>query len=539
MVFAAATPTFAHDVAPILYQQCAPCHHTGGEAPFPLITYADAVKRARMIREVTQSRFMPPWLPEHGYGNFAGELRLSDAELRTLAAWAAGGTPEGDASKTPAPPSFTGGWQMGKPDLVLDAGASYTTPATGPDVYWNFVFRPNLTARRWVRAVEIRPGQRNLVHHANLLVDHIPSPRANPEAGFPGMDLDVRQSPFDLNGQMLFWKPGSTVREEPEGFAWRIDPGTELILNSHMRPTGKPEEVRPQIGLYFTDKPQTKYPLVFQLENDDALRIPANARDFTIGDDFRVPLDLDLLGIYPHAHDLGKRIEAWATLPDHTRRWLIRIPEWDPGWQAVYYFREPLFLPKGSVISVRWHYDNTASNPRNPNNPPKPVEAGNQSTDEMAHFWIQALPRGGGDRRRELNAAVLEHVLERNPKDFTANMNLGAEKLSRLDAQGAVTSLAAAVEADPKRNDARGLLGLALATTGRVTEAIREYDIVLESDPGDLRTRFNRANALMRAGRVDDAIRDYRAVLAALPDNAQAKQRLEEALAAAAKREIQ
>ncbi len=194
-------------------------------------------------------------------------------------------------------------------------------------------------------------------------------------------------------------------------------------------------------------------------------------RDFPVSDDFRLPMDADILAVYPHAHYLGKLLEAYATLPGGARKWLVRIPDWDPNWQAVYYYREPVFLPKGSVISMRYHYDNSAGNVRNPNHPPIRVKGGDQSTDEMAHLWLQVLPRGAGDRRRELQEAVMEHRLAKSPDDFVARMNLGAVMLSRLNPQGAVSMLEAAVRIDPNRVEARNMLGLALSQTGRTREA--------------------------------------------------------------------
>ena len=176
--------------------------------------------------------------------------------------------------------------------------------------------------------------------------------------------------------------------------AWRADPGTDLVLNVHMRPTGKPELVQPSIGLYFTGEPGTKYPMLLPLEHDGALDIPPGDADFLVSDDFVMPMDMDVLAVYPHAHYLGHLLEGYATLPDGTRKWLIRIPDWDPSWQAVYRYKEPVFLPKGTVVSMRYHYDNSAANVRNPNQPPQRVRDGNQATDEMAHLSLQVLPRG-------------------------------------------------------------------------------------------------------------------------------------------------
>jgi tetratricopeptide (TPR) repeat protein len=533
--FARASPNFAHDIAPIVYEKCAPCHHPGEAAPFSLLTYQDVRKRAAQIAAVTRAGFMPPWLPEKGYGDFSDDRRLTAEELATIAAWVRGGAPEGPANETPPPPAFTGGWQLGKPDLVLEAGGSFELPAAGRDIYWNFIFTPNLATRRWVRAIEIRPGQPRVVHHANLLVDRTGSAHLKesaPGKGFPGMDLEITRSPFDPDGHLLFWKPGSAPHVEPadesNSLAWRLDPGDQLVLNMHLQPSGEKEEVRPSVGLYFTDKPQTKFPLLIQLEDDAALDIPAGMQDFAISDDFKLPMDADILAVYPHAHYLGKLLEAWVTLPDRSKKWLVRIPNWDQNWQAVYYYREPVFLPKDSVIHMRYHYDNSAANARNPNHPPRRVRAGNQATDEMGHLWLQVLPHGAGDHRRQLQEAVMRHRLEKNPNDFAAHMNLGAILLSRLDPQAAVTELRAAVRLEPNRPEVRNMLGLGLATLNRNADAIPEFERALQARPDYASARFNLATAQAKLGRIDEAIQNLRKVLAANPEDPYAKQRLSE-----------
>ncbi len=399
---AANPPTFRRDVAPIIYAKCAPCHHPGEAAPFSLLTYADVQKRSAQIASATRRGYMPPWLPEAGYGDFLDDRRLTASEIAIIANWVSAGAPrkvQHDAF--PPPPEVPGGWQLGTPDLVLDAKSPIELPASGRDIYWNVIFTPNVAKRHWVRAIEIKPGQPRVVHHANLYSRSIRGAgsahscrnRRRGKGFFPGMDLIVGRSPFDPDGNFLFWKPGGAPHVEPDGFAWRLDPGNELVLNIHLQPSGKREEVRPSIGLYFTDKPQTRFPLLVQLENDQALDIPAGVHDFAIADDFTLPLDADVLAIYPHAHYLGKLLEAYATLPDGSKKWLVRIPAWDPNWQAVFYYREPVFLPKDSVIHMRYHYDNSPANPRNPNHPPKRVRSGNQATDEMGHLWLQITAR--------------------------------------------------------------------------------------------------------------------------------------------------
>ena len=528
-------PTFAHDIAPIVYEKCAACHHAGAAAPFSLLTYDDVKKRAAQIAAATKSGYMPPWLPEKspeaGYGEFQDDRRLTQEQIETISAWARAGAPEGPAAEIPPAPLYASDWTLGPPDLVLEAKNPVQLPASGRDIYWNLIFDPHMTERRWVRAVEIRPGLPRVVHHANLLVDRAGAARLqekSPGKGFPGMDLVIGRSPFDPDGNFLFWKPGNAPHVEPDGFAWPLGPGNQLVLNMHLQPSGKPEQVRPSIGLYFTDHRQTQFPLLVQLEDDQALDIPAGTRDFPVSDDFKLPLDADILAVYPHAHYLGKLLEAYATLPDGSKKWLIRIPNWDQNWQAVYYYREPVFLPKDSVIHMRYHYDNSTANPRNPNSPPKRVTAGNQSTDEMAHLWLQILPHAPGDHRRELEAAVMRHRIEKNPNDATAHMNLGALLLSRLDPQAAVAELHTAARLAPKRPEVHNMLGLGLATLNRNSEAIPQFELALRLRPDYASARFNLATALAKVGRTDEAIANLRQILAANPDDPYAKRRLAE-----------
>ena len=305
---AASPPTFSHDIAPIIYQNCAPCHRPGEAGPFPLLTYQDVKKRAPQIADVTRRRYMPPWAPEDGHGDFSDERRLSEAQIQLIGDWVNQGAPEGTASETPAPPRFTEGWQLGPPDLILEAQSAYALPSSGPDVYWNFIFPVGLTAARYVRAVEIRPGDKRIVHHANLYVDRARSSRRQEKIegkGFPGMDVVIDRPPSEPDdGHFLFWKPGGSPYIEPDGLSWRLDPGNDLVLNAHLRPTGKPEQVRPSIGLYFTDKPQTRFPMLLQLEHDGALDIPPGNPDFLVSDDFKLPTDVDVVAVYPHAHYL-------------------------------------------------------------------------------------------------------------------------------------------------------------------------------------------------------------------------------------------
>ncbi len=519
----ASSPTYSRDIAPILYSSCAGCHHAGGHGPFPLMSYDDAKKHSAQIEAQTHARKMPPWLPEHGYGDFAGELRLTDEQIQLIRDWVNAGAPEGIASDAPAPPQFTGDWQLGPPDMVLEASAPVSVPASGSDLFWNFIFSPAIKTTRYVRAIEIRPGGGSmLVHHANLIVDRSRSARhqeKEPGAGFPGMDVSIWRSALDFKSHFLFWKPGGTPWVEPEGLAWRLDPGTDLVLNAHLKPMGKSAEVRPSIGLYFTDTPPTKFPMLIQLQDDNALDIPAGAQDFLVSDDFTLPVDVDVLAVYPHAHYLGHLLEGYATLPGGKRKWLIRIPDWDPNWQAVYHFREPVFLPKGTVVSMRYHYDNSAANPRNPNHPPKRVQGGDQTTDEMAHLWLQILPRGNRDRRAAIEEALMQHRVDKYPGDLSALVRLGVLMLARLDPIDADDVAERAIKVDPRSPDAHNLRGTALTVLGRIAEAKEEFQLAIQLKPDFGQARHNLARALVQSNQLDQALEQYRLAAAELPEN--------------------
>jgi hypothetical protein len=514
---------FNHDIAPIVYRSCAPCHRPGESAPFSLLTYEDVKKRAKQIADLTRRRIMPPWLPEHGYGDFADEQRLSNEEIEAISSWASAGAAEGSGSV--APPTFTEGWQLGPPDLIVEAHDPHLLPASGPDVYWNFILSPDVKTTRYVRAIEIRPGAKSLVHHANLYVDRTRSAREG-----PSMDPVIERTAFDPDdGHFLFWKPGAMPKEE--SYPWQLDPGNNLVLNVHIHPNGKSQALTPMVGLYFTERKADKFLLLIQLEHDGSLNIPPGVRDFTISDDFKLPRDANILAVYPHAHYLGRLLEAYATLPSGERKPIIRIPNWDPSWQSVYHFREPLFLPKDTVISMRYHYDNSAANIRNPNHPPKRVRAGNQATDEMGHLWLEILPAGPGDRRLEFEQAILTHRLAKYPDDFPALLHLGTVMLSRLNPGGALPMLLAAVKSDPQSPEAHNFLGSAMASLGRTREATDQFRLALSLRPDYPNARFNLGNALLKAGKFDDAIAEYRRILETNPGDELTKDRLEKALA--------
>ncbi len=532
------SPTFNKQIAPIIFEYCAACHHPGGAGPFSLLGYQDVKKRARLIADVTHSRYMPPWLPEPGYERFADERRLSDEQIATIRRWVDAGMPEGDAKDLPPAPKFGAGWQLGQPDLIVKMNEGFTLRAEGQDVFRNFVIPIPVTATKYVKAVEILPGNKQIVHHANILIDRTGGSRRldekDPGPGFGGMEVSIESESFEPDSHFLFWKPGTSSWVEPDGMAWRCDPRTDLVLNMHLQPSGKPEQIQAEIGLYFTDKPQTIFPMLLQLERDGALDIPPGRKDFIITDELTLPVGVDVLGIYPHAHYLGKEIEGWATLPDKSKRWLIRIARWDLNWQAVYKYGEPIFLPQGTVISMRFSYDNSADNPRNPNHPPKRVVAGNKSSDEMGHLWLQVLPReaktGGVDSRALLQGALMRLRLKKYPADFTAHFNLGAVLHQTGKTEEAVAHFRRALQVNPQSYLAHTTLGAALQELGQSEQAISHYRLALRIKPDYVNARYNLGNLLLVGGKTEEAISHFREVLRAQPDDAGAHNSLGSAL---------
>jgi tetratricopeptide (TPR) repeat protein len=481
---------------------------------------------------------MPPWLPEPQALKFADESRLSDEQLATIKRWVEEGTPEGKPADLPPQPKFVRGWQLGQPDLVLKTAKPYTVPASGSDMYWNFIFAVPIDRTRWVKAVEIRPGDKRFVHHANILVDRLQNSRQRekePGAGFEGMEIKIESETFDPDSHFLFWKPGTVPYVEPEGMALRLDKGTDLVLNVHLQPSGKPETIQPAIGLYFTDQPATKFPMLLQLESDANLDIPAGEKHFVVSDELTLPIDVDLLAIYPHAHYLGKDLQATATLPDGSTNTLIHIPQWDLNWQAVYRYAEPMFLPKGTTVRMRYVYDNSEENALNPNHPSERVRGGNRSKDEMAHLWLQVLPRNfdpqAGDPRMQLQEALARHNIRNNPTDFAAHYNLASTLQARGNFAEAIAEYQAALRIRPQDATANNALGAALIAFGQPDRAMAYLQTAVRSSPEYFDAHYNLGNALASAGDFSAAAEHFAAAVRIRPEDADAHANLGTALA--------
>ena len=426
---AQAPVTFNEHVAPIVFANCSGCHRPGEAAPFSLLGYRDARPLAKGIAAAVASRAMPPWKAGTSDFPFRDARRLTDAQIATIQRWVADGALEGDPAKLPPLPRFTEGWQLGPPDLAVTMPEPFGVPATGPDVYRTFVVPLNLDRDVWVRAVDFRPSARAVVHHSLFFLDDTGVARERDEdeagpgfaggmggaaglggrrgrlgallagrggAGRPAVEQATRGA-----GGLGGWALGGRAIELPDGLAFFVPKGSDLLLSTHFHPSGKPEREQSTVGLYFAPAPPTQAFTTIQLPPlfgvFEGLDIPAGETRYEISDSFVLPTDVRAVAVAAHAHYLGRQMTLTATLPDGTTKTLLSIPDWDFAWQERYSFREFVTLPAGTRLHASVTYDNSAANRRNPQRPPVRVMWGEESNDEMGSIGLQVVTARPGD----------------------------------------------------------------------------------------------------------------------------------------------
>lgn len=375
---AAAAPTFAKDIAPIFYANCITCHRPGEVAPMSLRTYDEVRPWARSIRQKVSTRQMPPWFADPAHGAFANDARLSQPQIDTIVKWVDAGAPQGNPVDAPKLPTFTDGWQLGEPDYIITL-PRIEIPAEGKDIFPTPNITIDIPEDRWVRAVEIRPSNREVTHHTVLFM-----------AGGIGGGM-VSQSGFvDVLG---VWAVGTPPTVYPDGVGRWVRKGQQLRTNLHYHPNGKPATDQTRVGLYF-GKGELKKEVASAVAGDVTFRIPAGAKHHEMRGLFVIDQDIDVVSYFPHMHLRGKDMTLTAHLPDGRKQTLLSVPNYDFNWQLYYFAKAPVPLPSGTIVEAVAHYDNSADNPHNPD-PTRDVTFGEQSTDEMMFGVFDFTPKDG------------------------------------------------------------------------------------------------------------------------------------------------
>jgi hypothetical protein len=395
---------FHRDVEPILQKHCQDCHRPGQVAPFSLLTFEQARKRASDIASVTSDRKMPPWHASATEGGpFKDPRVLSKEEILTLASWAEDGATEGDPKSAPTPRSFDSDWALGKPDLILTPSEPFTLGADGRDEFRVFVIPSGLAEGRWITAVDFRPGNPKVVHHILSGFDTTGRARdldkADPGPGyatFAGYGTLPNGLPFFPTGGLSGWAPGKAPRPLPEGVGRYLPAGSDVLLQVHYHKSGKSEKDATSIGLYFAKAPIDKLvrgamilpPRPGPLQRPK-LNIAAGDENYEVTGTLTLTYDAHATAVVPHMHWLGKDFLVRGTRPDGSKVTLIKVDRWDFNWQDTYDFASSVPLPKGTKLEMLAHFDNSATNPANPSKPPIDVKWGEQTTNEMCIAFLQ------------------------------------------------------------------------------------------------------------------------------------------------------
>ena len=429
-LFSCEKVTFNEHIAPIIHQNCTPCHRPGEAGPFDLISYKDCAKRSRMLAKVTSSRFMPPWPADPAYSHFVGEKILTDEQIRLIRKWSRQGASEGDLALAPVLPVFPTNSGLGKPDLVVKMVEPFVIKGDNEDDFLVIKIPYEIPNDTFVRAIEFIPGNRALVHHMNgHLIWWAPGKKANPNEGkyiedssyFMGRE-QIHRNLGLLNDDGSFaegkplisaYLPGVYTNLYPEGIGgFKLPKQGAIVINDmHYGPTPVEESDQSRFNLFFGGGPPKRPTMELQMgtlgisEIIPPLIVPPNEIKHFVTR-AKVLGDISVLTVNPHMHQLGKSFLAYAIPPKGDTIPLIRIPVWDFRWQFFYTYPTMLHLPAGTIIEVKAVFDNTTDNPFNPFDPPRTIsekDGSMKSTDEMLQFIITFVPYQPGDESISLN----------------------------------------------------------------------------------------------------------------------------------------
>ena len=383
--FAATNPvTFSTDVAPILQKNCQSCHRPGEAAPFSLLTYQQARPWAKAIKQAVLERKMPPWFADPKYGHFRNDRSLAEKDIDTLVSWVDAGAPEGDPKDLPKPVEFVDGWNIGKPELVLEMPEPFQVPASGTVEYQYVVLPYKFTEDRWVQMAEVRPGNRAVVHHVIAYIrdgsskwmrDKKPGEIFVPEP-------DSKGDRPQLSGDMLSgFAPGLPASILEPGQGRLVKAGSDIVLQLHYTANGKAGEDRTKVGVVFCKQPPAQRVMTLGASNNK-FTIPPGDSNYRVDADFELGHDAKLSALLPHMHLRGKDFEYRLIYPTGETETILVVPHYDFGWQLWYQPVSDIVLPKGTKIAATAHFDNSPNNRNNPD-PTKAVKWGDQSWEEM------------------------------------------------------------------------------------------------------------------------------------------------------------
>ena len=382
--------TFSEHIAPIVYNNCTSCHRPGEIGPQSFTNYEEVKNWGNMIAFTTETRYMPPWRPNRDFSTFVGEKGLADEEIQRIQDWVSSGAPQGDPNLEPPLPEFPTGSQLGTPDLVLNMTEAFHVAGDNQDKYYVFVLPTNEGVDREIAAVEFRPGNPKVVHHALLSYDTQGQAAAldaqTPEYGYPSFG-DFGIDVFDL---FQSYTPGIQNVFYPKGIGKVLPANANVLIQIHYAPVAADENDQSHVNIFFK-KPDDPIERLVNLGIVAPFHLVTGVNSFfilanevkTFHGVYNISSDISLISVYPHCHLLGKDWLAYAITPDNDTIPIIQIEEWDFNWQGSYTFDRMKKIPAGSEMHVFTTYDNTSNNPYNPNNPPQFMTWGESTTDEM------------------------------------------------------------------------------------------------------------------------------------------------------------
>jgi len=394
--------TFYRDVLPILQVRCQACHRAGEVGPMPLVTYDDARPWAKAIKQAVLTRKMPPWNVSGAAGKYRNDPSLSQQQIDRLVAWIDGGASAGDPHDAPPPPTFAEGWTIGQPDLIFEMPEPFAVPATGTLEYMYVIVPTGFREDKWMSAAEVRPGNRAVMHHANV---YIREPGSSWLREYPAGKIFIPVEKGERVGTggnssagasvreqvIAGYIPGRPAKQEVPGYGLLVPAGSDLVFQLHYTANGKATTDRTRIGFVLAKTPPTKRVIRIQASNA-GFTIPPGDANYPVSGSVKVGIECELIAAYPHMHYRGKSMALSAEYPTGERDELVRVPRYDFNWQLVYELSQPRLLPKGTILRADAHFDNSPNNRLNPD-PTKQVRWGDQSWEEMmVGFFDVAIP---------------------------------------------------------------------------------------------------------------------------------------------------